>query len=88
MKKKIKIKITREQKNRIKNVYLAPLNQIWHIIRLMPKEDREAFISYVSSLDTMNCPFVFYNAKGFLNKMIDHTECYFNGLGYTTPVKR
>ena len=70
------MKPNRKQKDRIKNVYLTPLTQLWHNLRTMPIEDREAFKEYVSKFDEYNCSWINYHAKYLLLYMLKNSDCY------------
>ena len=68
--------MTRKEKNRIKQIYLKPLDSIWAIFVNMDSNDREVLNRYINEMNDKNCSFVHYNAKDFLNKMIGDSDCY------------
>lgn len=63
------------------------LTQIWFNVQKMDKKERKKLIKHVLKLNYKNGSFIEFAAKDFLKCLIKDSECYFNGKGYTTPVK-
>jgi hypothetical protein len=53
----------------------------------MERNERERAIKNIIAINVVDSWFIDYQAKFLLASMISNSECYFNGLGYTTKVK-
>ena len=65
----------------------ANLDQMWFNVVNMDKESRKKLIKWICNLNRNSSGFIHYYAKSLLVQMIAASECYFNGVGYTTQVK-
>lgn len=72
----------------MRNLFQDGLNQMWFNAQKMEQDEREAVIDYIIGLTFFNGNFIDYQAKFFMAKLIDNSECYFNGKGYQTKVER
>ena len=63
------------------------IDQAWQNVQHMDKRERKVFIKKVIDLSKSNSGFMYYHAKYYLASLIDSSECYFNEVGYSTPVK-
>ena len=61
--------------------------QFWFNAQKMDAEDRKETIKYITNLSETKGGFIEYSAKYFMASLIHYSECFFNGLGYTTKVK-
>lgn len=68
--------MTRKEKNRIKKIYLNPLDQIWFNLVNMDSGDRENLKKYINEMNNKNCSFVHFYSKDMLNKLLESSECY------------
>lgn len=63
------------------------IRQAWQNVQFMEPRERKAFIKKVIALNRFTTGCIEYCAKYYLASLIDQSECYFNGVGYSTPVK-
>lgn len=63
------------------------IGQAWQNVQHMEPRERKVFIKKVIALNRHTSGFIDYSAKYYLACLIDNSECYFNGVGYSTPVK-
>lgn len=63
------------------------IGQAWQNVQFMEPRERKVFIKRVIALTQTNGSFVDYAAKYYFASLIDRSECYFNEVGYSTPVK-
>lgn len=71
----------------MRNLFKDGLNQMWFNAQKMEKDERKQAIKNIISINKVNSWFIDYHAKFLLASMISNTECFYNGLGYTTKVK-
>jgi len=69
-----------------KSIFMG-IDQSRQNVQFMDKRERKVFIKYVIDLSRTNCGFMYYHAKYYFASLIDSSECYFNEVGYSTPVK-
>lgn len=68
--------MTRNEKNRIKRIYLKPLDNLWQILVNMDSNDRILLERYINDMNERNCSFVHYAGKEFINELIEYSNCY------------
>jgi hypothetical protein len=71
----------------MKALFKNGCTQFWFNAQKMEIQERKKTIKYIIKLSATNCGFIEYSAKFFMASLIDYSECYFNGLGYSTRVK-
>lgn len=71
----------------MRNLFKSQLNQFWFNAQKMEIEEREHVIDYIIKLNHSS-GFIDCQAKFFMAQLIDNSECYFNGKGYSTKVGR
>lgn len=80
--------IVKLPKNKImRNLFQDGLNQMWFNAQKMDIEERKEAIKNIIKSNRCKGGFIDYNAKYFLATLINHSEPYFNNLGYWTKVK-
>lgn len=70
------IYLNRENKNKIKRIYLSPIDQIWGNLVNMNNDDFNLLKTYINQMNEKNCSFTHYYAKDFLNKLIELSQVY------------
>ena len=73
--------------NILKESILMNIQMNWQNIQHMDKRERKLLIKQVCKISPSNSKFILYGAKFHLAYLLHHSECYFNGKGWTTPVK-
>lgn len=63
------------------------IGQAWQNVQHMEEREREVMIQRVISLSSNNSSLIGYYAKYHLAQLIHLSECYFNDVGYSKPVK-
>lgn len=63
------------------------IDQSWQNLQHMDKAERKRLIKQVVNMKKNKTAFISYYAKFQLAQMLHHSECYFNGKGYTAKVK-
>ena len=74
-------------KKNIRNLFEQNLSQMWFNAQKMEVDERANTIAYIIGLSKINGCFIDHKAKYFMAFLIDASECYFNGKGYSTKVK-
>lgn len=74
-------------KKYIRNLFDHNLSQMWFNAQKMEQMERKNTIAYIIGLSKTNGSFIDYRAKYFLACLIDSSECYYNGKGWSTKVK-
>jgi hypothetical protein len=63
------------------------IDQAWQNVQFMDKRERKLFIKKIIASNRFTTGCIEYYAKYYLASLIDSSECYFNEVGYSTPVK-
>lgn len=71
----------------MRNLFESNIGQMWFNAQKMEVDERKNTIAYIVGLSKKNGCFLDYRAKFFMAQLIDSSECYYNGLGYSTKVK-
>lgn len=71
----------------IRNLFEQNISQMWFNAQKMDIEERKNTIAYIVGLNKHNGFFLDYRAKFFMAQLIDSSECYYNGKGWSTKVK-
>ena len=71
----------------MKALFTNGCTQFWFNAQNMDTKERKKTIRYIIKLSKFNSGFIEYSAKYFMACLIDYSECYFNGVGYSTKVK-
>ncbi len=73
--------------NILKESIIMNIQMNWQNIQHMDKRERKLLIKKVCEISPSSSSFVLYGAKFHLAYLLHHSECYFNGKGWATPVK-
>ena len=63
------------------------ISQAWQNVQHMDAFERGVMIQNIISLSNRNSSLIGYYAKYHLAQLIHLSECYFNAVGYSKPVK-
>lgn len=69
-------RLGRKEKNRIKQIYLKPLDSLWYNLVNMDNNDFNLLKLYISEMNSKNCSFVHFYSKDLLNTLIELSEVY------------
>lgn len=72
---------------KMRNLFADNCGQMWFNAQKMERDERKNVIKYIIKLNRFSSSFVDYSAKYFLAGLIDKSECCYNNIGTSTPVK-
>jgi hypothetical protein len=71
----------------MRDLFKDGLNQMWFNAQKMEKDERERAIKNIIATNAVDSSFIDCGAKYLIANLIDHSQPYYNGLGYYTKVE-